>query len=733
MTEEEKQKKAKRKRELKKLQENIVKDALPLPSRRSLKRVEYEEYDTSSTVYNMTKRQKVAEDSSTSRRQIVRTDITVASEPPAKKARRDLSANSDKKSDEEQCKVQSSITSPTSLKLKFRRKKKTTKSLTRKATQDESDDEWEDIEENSISANPPVEIKKEKPEPDDKVSPIKITELNQYLTNDPPPQQPKPTRPERPPRQAPIPKPKHLVVENDDEFKIIENVAFSRSRNAVIFECRVNDCMFQSHHKHTFNQHAKFKHVNTKWSGFCQLCGKMIIRGDKAMLVDEIVHLHDHLLGSIVEKSTINPELLPAPPSSVTSATQPPTNVTPLPKAPTKKIVIYPDGRKSPEEFAPVRPIMIDTTKPAVAKETQLADSIDQVMRNISHRRFVPLSIRKISTSVVVSRKYNGPEIMPRKYRAIAPKKTTEDVKNSQTVAKTPAEDNKGSQIAPIVTTPTSAASSPSNANKSVATIKGIVGKRISISSITGLAKMMPQMKMPNVQITVKPSESADKSTESAANSSAVSTPEKATTTASVENEKVVWKNDMKEEKPSSSDDEREQLYHEALRPWLNKRTLKNFEQANKMKSASGLHARFKCMASTCSYFTTVQPYFQEHLSYHNKFTPADFGNFRQCSYCSYEADFVEELVDHIVDEHGYDKFHCAYCFYRSCHDFNVAAHQDQYHKMKDKKIVMSNIYDRRDLDAEIIEIEKKLPEFVPPIPCVCKFYYHFLFSFESF
>lgn len=762
LTEEEKQKKAekgaKRLRELKKLQENIVKDAQPLPSRRSLKRVDFDEYDTSSSPYVFSKKQKTSESDenvqlvSSHRRSIknARSEST-ADESSPKRPRIDASGN--QKSTNESTKTQSddsaaestaenetqtrTVASPKS------RSKKAMKSSGRTQT---AQDAVNDHEMENIADTAPPTIKQEKLEPEEKISPIKISQLKENAAKNEALQQQRKVV-----RQTQIAPPEEPKDETETEFKIIENIAFARNLNAVTYECRIDGCNFQSHLKHTHAKHVS-SHINASWSGFCFLCGKMVFRGgDCATVKHEIAHLHDHVMDSIIDRSSnsSNPNTL------ARSAKNDQRTVTALSKVPMNKIVIY------PSQIMNNQTLKADLTRPAsdiqkrdqqIGKEKPLSDSIDEVMRKISSRSFIPPAIRKISTSIIVPRSYvdEPAKNLKKRTKLIKKKEPTKetadvskdvkqaDLQNSNaTTPKAEAKEPKSPVISP----------SSSNAIKPVATIKGIIGKKISLSSITGL-KIFPQLKSPIVDPTKAATTVEEKTAaveeKKELDASKIETAEKAETVSSdvkkseedieTDQSKFDKKEDVKSESAIAakstdenttkplSDYEREQLYHEALRPWLSKRTLKNFEQANKMKSLNGLSARFKCMASTCSFYTSNQQVFKQHLAYHEKFTPKDFENFRQCSYCTYEADFVEDLTDHIIDEHAFDRFHCGYCFYRSCHDFNVATHLDQFHKMKDKKIICSYTYDRRDPEIEYVEIEKNLPKYVTPIPCVCEY-----------
>lgn len=162
---------------------------------------------------------------------------------------------------------------------------------------------------------------------------------------------------------------------------------------------------------------------------------------------------------------------------------------------------------------------------------------------------------------------------------------------------------------------------------------------------------------------------------------------------------------------------------NETLRPWLSAHpVLKSRQLCKEMLSEICLVAKFKCMATTCSYYTNDEKYFRKHLKAHSQFQPTDKSNFSMCAYCPFLGSGIDSLVVHIKSVHKYDRFQCPYCFYRTVVDFNVLTHMDLFHKMKPKSIIECNLTQVKNYVTELETIKKTRANYVPPIVCVCKY-----------
>ncbi|KAG5672865.1 hypothetical protein PVAND_002954 [Polypedilum vanderplanki] len=164
------------------------------------------------------------------------------------------------------------------------------------------------------------------------------------------------------------------------------------------------------------------------------------------------------------------------------------------------------------------------------------------------------------------------------------------------------------------------------------------------------------------------------------------------------------------------------------LRPWCKRKIKKFVVPATQMLTPKVLAAKYKCMGKLCSFFTSNEKLFESHLKFHQSFAPAD-KDFMNCAYCDcYFSVKIIDLINHINTFHCYDKYACSYCFYRSCANFNVLAHQKMYHNTKTKLIYELNLDKVRDYGKEFEAIIEMRSKVVLGIPCFhCKdFFYTF-------
>lgn len=168
------------------------------------------------------------------------------------------------------------------------------------------------------------------------------------------------------------------------------------------------------------------------------------------------------------------------------------------------------------------------------------------------------------------------------------------------------------------------------------------------------------------------------------------------------------------------------------LRPWVQAKLHKNPEQARAiLQSKEALVATYKCMSSTCSFFTIDRELFMKHLTFHEKFTAGDKTNFLTCSYCDVVTTKPVHLADHVDNEHAHDQFQCNYCFYRACTVYSVTTHQSMFHLTQPNVIIECDLIRPRDTRAHLEKVAKLRAEFVPPIICV--FCYGKFFVMQAF
>lgn len=167
------------------------------------------------------------------------------------------------------------------------------------------------------------------------------------------------------------------------------------------------------------------------------------------------------------------------------------------------------------------------------------------------------------------------------------------------------------------------------------------------------------------------------------------------------------------------------------IRPWLHASETKHQKQrdiCDEMLKFDCLAAVFKCMGIGCSFYTSDDSLFRQHLALHLQYQESDFKNFSLCPYCVFSGDTLNELVDHILDVHGADKYQCNYCFYRSF-DLQVGTHQSLYHSTKKSYIIICHPNRRKNFSTQITTAWSSLKKSVPGMSCMGEY---FFYIFES-
>lgn len=157
------------------------------------------------------------------------------------------------------------------------------------------------------------------------------------------------------------------------------------------------------------------------------------------------------------------------------------------------------------------------------------------------------------------------------------------------------------------------------------------------------------------------------------------------------------------------------------IRPWLHstRSTHQKYEDmCDEMLKFECLSALFKCMSIGCCFYTSDVTLFRQHIALHLRYQSSDFKNFSLCSYCSYNGDTLNELVDHILDEHGSDKYQCLYCFYRS-YELQVGTHQNLYHSTKKSSVIICHVTRRKDVKEELLKVWEHFKVNVPGMSCM--------------
>ncbi|XP_070492941.1 calponin homology domain-containing protein DDB_G0272472-like [Chironomus tepperi] len=185
-------------------------------------------------------------------------------------------------------------------------------------------------------------------------------------------------------------------------------------------------------------------------------------------------------------------------------------------------------------------------------------------------------------------------------------------------------------------------------------------------------------------------------------------------------------------------DDDDEDDVVDIMRPWIEKSDFKSRkDQFEAMKMINNTHciaALYKCMGTTCSYFTNDKSLFQKHLELHREYQKRDSQNYLLCSYCSFRPKSINVLLVHIENAHSYGKFGCRYCFYRSINEYQVTAnHHSSFHRLKEKCVV---VFEPRKVKNENIEksmISESIPKVCHPFPCpYCRIGFYTIAEFEA-
>lgn len=460
-------------------------------------------------------------------------------------------------------------------------------------------------------------------------------------------------------------------------YKNIANIAFTHCRSGAIFKCLLKGCRFQTLQKHSFVKHLEVRHKSVTWNGYCNVCVKTVLPTTTGhSIINEFIHMmEEHLQKENVLKETL-PEV--------------------------------PDTPEHDSESS------VDSPTP---------DFDDELMRGID----------SILDELI-------PDEIPENVNI---KKTTKELPLKAPLTQMKAQYNQFSMPQTSTTVPMQ--SKPPVSAPTVVISKNLIGRVINLQNAKkfpytpGAFKIRSPLLSQKTQLTLTQPISSDRIMKYVIKKP-ISTPElavkpalKVTPTvqpAVIEASKQQFEPLGKEldferitvNRIKESSVEKNELYHTALRPWLQKGTKKTLQAANAMLSALALTATYKCLGIGCSFFTIDVNIFRRHLLYHEKFTSVDKANFMACAYCNFVChSHPDELLDHITKEHRFDKYQCHYCFYRSCVDFNVLTHQNNFHKMKPRAIFQIESREIRDYQAELELVKKRRIEVVPPIVCVCK------------
>lgn len=167
-----------------------------------------------------------------------------------------------------------------------------------------------------------------------------------------------------------------------------------------------------------------------------------------------------------------------------------------------------------------------------------------------------------------------------------------------------------------------------------------------------------------------------------------------------------------------------------AMQPWEKSRNnVKSKKACTSMTNKNALISTFKCLGKMCSFFTSNATIFHQHLKLHSRSRKDSlFDFFLFCSYCSFEAKFIDSLIEHIHELHCANQYQCPFCFYRCIEAQSCSVHVKNYHNEKPHIFYECPVkgvkYDINKLNIRLLENRES---FVLPVSCSGKFLFIFL------
>lgn len=657
-------------KELKRLQENIVKDSSPLPSRRSctLKRVsagycnspghegEYEEIEKQTA-------KKIKSDKAETK-----------TTPPEQKVSESPKKKIDMKSP---AKIKSSVEGPSLFEIKTGR---TTRRSVAVAEKLENISKDFDLKSCSVSLLTP----------DEKPPATKLETLPNAnaLKKDQK-------------RKAEESSHDHKNQSSEMIYKTVCNIGFGKSRDGFILKCLIKSCTSQSLDKYRFVNHLEKLHATERWNGHCNTCQEFVLPEEEGgySLMNEFIHMEEHKN----EEREFNEFK-----RVKVNAQQPGSDLKP------KKLK---DNIELMDGIDTILNIL-DCSQASDGDETSPSESPSIKIADQKGNHDKSASVTKVATVTEVC-KANATVSTP-----AAQKTVSGIVGRVINISQIPGLSGKFLSNAKKITMPSNLVTAkqpefPNLVNKQPEVYKSVNSINLSITKVPSCIQVRPMSSL----LAVTPAKP-----EAQAECKQIKLTADTKMTAPIKN--VAAENKASERKflPIKIRDETVQClndplrHDEMLRPWCGVRTKKNTPTSLAMLTPYCLAATYKCLGTNCRFYSIDNYIFSTHLSFHEKFNGEDKANFLACSYCRYVAADSKSLIIHININHQYDKYQCIYCFYRSCVPHNVIIHQNSFHIMKPRKVMKlkSEKFVNFGEAVKVAIEQRKL--FVPKILCVCKF-----------
>ncbi|CRK90443.1 CLUMA_CG004126, isoform A [Clunio marinus] len=539
---------------------------------------------------------------------------------------------------------------------------------------------------------------------------------------------------------------------NLKEFKTVWNMGYAISNEDIWYKCFVKHCRISTIQKHKFVDHLDMRHRDITWSGFCHTCEKTILpkKVGNYSLINEFIHMSDahyslHNLSikepkcpSVKEPCDIDPELMKGIDSILSELL--PEDILENSKSNDEKS----EKPQIKDPKPPVKSISMTfptrtstTTSPSETKSVTISKNIvGRVITLPQNARFIPMGLIKGTKSSSIK----PLNIVNKSSAIVYPRMPEASIVKAQHKPNIPVMAEKIGKLEiqrPILI--------KQNINEN----KLIVSRNSTSTTLsTGGIKKKNENQDVNYTLEISTPVMASENHEETFDHKPKMTqlPSRPVKTSSAIVEKKVTNDEMKncsthprsislaipEVTLNSIVINSQNNFREILCPWLERPTQKAFLTASLMLTSNALAATFKCLGTGCSFYTSSNEVFLQHLGFHMTCTLSDRINFLSCAYCKFTAQkSPEQLIIHIKNEHCFDRFLCSFCFYRSCSDLNVFIHQNTFHKMKKHAIMVTNVEKVRNYPKELERVKKRMTDVVPPIICV--FCRNIFYVFKTF
>lgn len=135
-----------------------------------------------------------------------------------------------------------------------------------------------------------------------------------------------------------------------------------------------------------------------------------------------------------------------------------------------------------------------------------------------------------------------------------------------------------------------------------------------------------------------------------------------------------------------------ERRYMKTLYPWIDesitKQWYKRRTRAKDLLKEASLFSSYKCMSRDCTFYTMSLNKFREHLDKH-------FGQdeYFVCSFCLVDEKEPDDLRDHLIEYHSFDRYQCSKCMYRASEKFYCDIHRKTFHPIDNKGNRQTSIF----------------------------------------